>query len=245
MLPKWVMWKSHHLLFVDLVLPHHSPYVKIFLRLIDYLNTSMSTSGATGKDVAEFPSRISNSKTIPENSGFSISATMDEVLDHFRKNTGIAAGNKDCADRCTENLNNEDVLEDKRILSSEDNKDRQPVDNNEDDKFSALQNLSKADFRKVIKFSLKSAAEAAITAMQNVSSSQVTPIASSKTVTPFNHHAIVFKVADNISGDDIPHQEIPDCIRKVVQAKVPLTLPCITTALIQYIHNNPTSIKTT
>ena len=133
-----------------------------------------------------------NSETIPENLGSSISATMDEVPNHFCKNTGIAAGNKDHADRHTENLNNEDVLEDKRILSSEDNEDRQPVDDNEDNKFSALQNLSKADFQKVIKFSLKSATEAAITATQNVSSSQVTPISSSKTVTPFNHHAIVF-----------------------------------------------------
>jgi hypothetical protein len=170
---------------------------------------------------------------------------MDEVPDCFRKNTGIAAGNKDHADRHTENLNNEDVSEDKRILSSEDNKDRQPVDDDEDNKFSTLQNLSKADFRKVIKFSLKSAAEAAITAMQNVSFSQVAPISSLKTVTPFNHHAIVFKVADKISGDEIPHQEIPNCIWKLVQAKVPLTLPCITTASIWYIHNNPTSIKTT
>jgi hypothetical protein len=158
---------------------------------------------------------------------------MDEVPDRFRKNTGIAAGNKDHVDRHTENLNNEDVSEDKRILSLEDNK------------FSALQNLSKADFQKVIKFSLKSATEAAITAMQNVSSSQVTPIASSKTVTPFNHHGIVFKVADKISGDEIPRQEIPDCIWKLVQAKVPLTLPCITTTSIWYIHNNSTSIKTT
>jgi hypothetical protein len=173
---------------------------------------------------------------------------MDDVPDRFRKNAGIAARNKDRAERRTENLNNEDVSEDERILGSEDNEDRiekQPVDDDDDDEFSTLQNLSKADFRKVINFSLKSATEAAVAATQNVPSNQATPISSSKTTTPFNRHAIVFKVADEISGDEIPRQEIPDCIWKLVQAKVPLTLPCITTASIRYIHNNPTSIKTT
>jgi hypothetical protein len=140
------------------------------------------------------------------------------------------------------------VSDDEKMLGSEENKDEvenQPDDDDEDDEFSTLQNLSKADFRKVINFSLKSAAEAAIAATQNVAASQLTPISASKASTPFNCHAIVFKVADEISGDKIPCQEIPDCIWKLVQAKVPLSLPCITTASIHYIHNNPTSIKTT
>ena len=117
------------------------------------------------------------------------------------------------------------------------------VEGDDDDEFSALQHLSKADFKKVINFSLKSAAEAAVAATQSVSSSA--PITSQKTSTPFNRHAIVFKVADEISGDEIPRQEIPDRILKLVHAKVPLTLPCITTAVFRYIHDNPTSIKTT
>jgi hypothetical protein len=203
----------------------------------------MSTSGATGKDVSEFQSRISNVETIRENSGSSTSATMDDVPDRFRKNAGIATRNKDHVDRRAECSNAEDVSEDEIMLGSEDIEDRiknQPVNNNEDDEFTTLQNLSKADFRKVINFSLKNTAEAAIAVTQNVTSSQVTPISSSKAASPFNRHAIVFKVADEISGD-----EIPDCIWKLVQAKMPLTLPCITTASIQYIHNNPTSIKTT
>jgi hypothetical protein len=208
----------------------------------------MSPSGASGKDISEFQSRISNAETIHENSGSSTSATMDDVPDRFRKNAGIAARNKVRADRRAENSNAEDVSEDEIMLGSENIEDRietQPVDNDEDDEFTTLQNLSKADFRKVINFSLKNAAEAAIAVTQNVTSSQVTPISSSKTASPFNRHAIVFKVADEISGDEIPRQEIPDCIWKLVQAKVPLTLPCITTASIRYIHNNPTSIKTT
>src|SRR6267154_4112195 len=208
----------------------------------------MSTSGATGKDISEFQSRILNSEIIHENSGSSTSATLDEIPDRFRKNAGIAARNKDRAARRAENLDNEVVSEDERILGSEENEDNienRPVDDDEDDEFSTLQKLSKADFRKVINFSLKSAAEAAAATTQNVPPNQLTPISSSKTSVSFNRHAIVFKVADEISGDEIPRQEIPDCIWKLVQAKVPLTLPCITTASIRYIHNNPTSIKTT
>jgi hypothetical protein len=244
------MWNSRHVLIVDLVLaPHHSLFIKEFFSdLIDYCYTSMSISGATGKDTSDFQSRISSSEATHENSGSSISATLDEVPDRFRKNAGVAARNKDRAIRRTENRSNEDVSEDERLLSSEGNDDRvenPPADDEEDDEFAALQNLSRADFRKVINFSLKSAAEAAIAATQSASSNQVVSTSSAKASTPFNRHAIVFKVADEISGDEIPRQEIPDCIWKLVQAKVPLTLPCITTASIRYIHNNPTSIKTT
>jgi hypothetical protein len=205
----------------------------------------MSTSGATGKDVSDFRSRILNSESIHEKADFRASTPADKIPDRFRKNAGIAARNKDRVGRRNDNPGNEEVSDDERILDSEDEIEYQQDIGGEDDKFSALQNLSKADFRKVINFSLKSAAEAAVAATQNVTSNQLTPISTSKVVTPFNRHAIVFKVADEISGDEIPRQEIPDCIWKLVQAKVPLTLSCITTASIRYIHNNPTSIKTT
>jgi hypothetical protein len=70
-------------------------------------------------------------------------------------------------------------------------------------------------------------------------------VSSTKPGTTFNHYAMVFKVTDEILGDEIPCQEIPDCIWKLVQACVPLALPCITTCALQFIHSNPTSIKTT
>ena len=208
----------------------------------------MTTSGAIGKDTSDFQSRISSSETTHENSGSSISATLDDVPDHFCKNAGIAAHNKDHVNRRAENLINGDVSEDERMLSSKSNDDRvenPPVDNEEDNEFAALQNLSRANFRKVINFSLKSAAEAAIAALQTASSNHIVAASSAKASTPFDRHAIVFKVAEEISGDEIHRQEIPDCIWKIVQAKVLLTLPWITTASIWYVHNNPTSIKTT
>ena len=181
-----------------------------------------------------------NSESIHKKADFHASTPADKIPDRFHKNAGIAARNRDRVGRRNDNLGNEEVSDDERILNSEDEIEYQQDIGGEDDKFSALQNLSKADFRKVINFSLKSAAEAAVAATQNVTSNQLTPISTSKVVTPFNRHAIVFKVAD-----EIPCQEIPDCIWKLVQAKVPLTLSCITTASIRYIHNNPTSIKTT
>ena len=69
----------------------------------------MSTSGATGKDISEFQSRISNSETTHENSGSNTSGTMDDVPDRFRKNAGVAARNKDRASRRNENRNDEEV----------------------------------------------------------------------------------------------------------------------------------------
>ena len=66
----------------------------------------------------------------------------------------------------------------KKILGSEENEDKienSPVDDDEDDVFSTLQNLSKADFRKFTDFSLKSAAEAAVPVTQNAASNQSTP----------------------------------------------------------------------
>jgi hypothetical protein len=205
----------------------------------------MSIIGATGKDTSTFANDISRFNIANESSGSRTSSSMDEVPDRFRKNAGIAARNK-VRDERRVSKDNDDVSENEELIGEEivespAEKDMGQVKDDDDDEFSALQNLSKADFKKVINFSLKSAAEAAAAATQSVASS--TPITSQKA--PFNRHAIVFKVADEISGDEIPRQEIPDCILKLVQAKVPLTLPCTTTAAFRYIHENPTSIKTT
>lgn len=71
-----------------------------------------------------------------------------------------------------------------------------------DDEFNALQHLSKADLKKVINFLLKSAAEATAAATQSISSSA--PMTTQKTLTLFNQNAIIFKVANEISGDEIP-----------------------------------------
>jgi hypothetical protein len=225
---------------------------KISLDYLDHLalRWPMSTAGATGKDTSDFLSRISNTTSENDPRGSNTSVTTDgvQVTTRFRNNAGIAARNKDRAERRIAETSTAGVSDDEELLGPEEDENavgNQPVDDEEDDEFSALQNLSKADFRKVINFSLKSAAEAAAAATQSVVSNQPTPVSNSKSSTTFNRHAIVFKVADEISGDAIPRQEIPDCIWKLVQAKVPLTLPCITTASIRFIHNNPTSIKTT
>jgi hypothetical protein len=206
----------------------------------------MTDTGATGKDTSAFASDISRFNTADKSSGSHTSSTTDDVSDRFRRNAGIAARNKD-RDDARVNDSHAEVSENEELIG-EDNA-QSPVENvlgeiggDDDDEFDALQHLSKADVKKVINFSLKSAAEAAAAATQSISSSA--PITTQKTSTPFNRNAIVFKVADKISGDEIPRQEIPDCILKLVQAKVPLTLPCITTAAFRYIHDNPTSIKT-
>jgi len=91
-------------------------------------------------------------------------------------------------------------------------------------------------------FSINQAAEAGFQAAGG-SHSKSAPISSKSSA--FNRHAIVFKVADETLGEEIPRQEIPDCIWKLVQAGVPLALPCITTTALRFILNNPTSIKTT
>jgi hypothetical protein len=139
-----------------------------------------------------------------------------------------------------------DISDNEELSTASDGAEIQPnqvpeVDS-EEDEFTAIQNLSPADFKNVINFSLKNAAEAAAAFSKGKS---VTPISANSKAIPFDRHAIVFKEADEITGDVIPHQEIPDCIWKLVHARVPLSLSCITTPAIRYILNNPTSIKTT
>jgi hypothetical protein len=155
----------------------------------------MSITGATGKDTSAFTNDISRLNTADKSLGSRTSSTMDEVPDRFRLNAGIAARNKDRNDRRDAD-NNAEVSENEELIGEENVED--PIENalgqvegDDDDEFSALQHLSKADFKKVINFSLKSAAEAAVAATQSVSSSA--PITSQKTSTPFNRHAIVFK----------------------------------------------------
>jgi hypothetical protein len=207
----------------------------------------MSSVGATGKNASVFLTEISQNNLANNSSGSNTSATMDDISDRFRKNAAIAARNKYREDRrAIEGLegdisDNEELNIDHEEIGIEHNEEPEVE---EDDEFAAIQNLSASDFKKVISFSLKNAAEAATIISSEKSAAPISASTTSKSV-PFDRHAIVFKEADEISGEVIPRQEIPDCIWKLVQARVPLSLPCITTSAIRYILNNPTSIKTT
>lgn len=206
---------------------------------------SRSTVGASGKDTSSFHADISrlNTSTSNEPPMSHSDSTMDESLNCSTKRAFILSRNEQRAvRRDAEELN----VSDDEILSE---MDPEPaIDEGEEffnqDEFSKLQNLSPDDFKVALNFSINRAAEAGFAAASN-SVATKEPTTSTSKSTPFNRYATVFKVADEISGDEIPRQEIPDCIWKLVQARIPLALPCITTPALQFIHSNPTSIKTT
>src|SRR5882762_4450694 len=202
-----------------------------------------STVGAPGKDTSVFYSDVShlNMSSSNELPITALDSTTDEVQDRAAKRAATLDRNERRADK--RNIGEADVSEDEVV--SEDNPIYEDRDNFViDDEFAKLQNLSPDDFKAALNFSINRAAEAGFAAASQ-SSSKETPISAAKSSAVFNCYATVFKVADEVSGDEIPHQEIPDCIWKLVQARVPLVLPCITTHTLQFIHSNPTSIKTT
>ena len=202
-----------------------------------------STVGAPGKDTSVFYSDVShlNMSSLNELPITASDSTTDEVQDRAAKRAATLDRNERRADK--RNIGEADVSEDEVV--SEDNPIYEDRDNFViDDEFAKLQNLSPDDFKAALNFSINHAAEAGFAAASQ-SSSKETPISAAKSSAVFNRYATVFKVADEVSGDEIPHQEIPDCIWKLVQARVPLVLPCITTRALQFIHSNPTSIKTT
>jgi hypothetical protein len=207
----------------------------------------MSSIGASGKDTSTFIADITANNHTTNSSGSNTTATMDDISERFRQNAAIAARNKYREDRrAIEGLEG-DISDDEELISGggeiEVELNEEP-EADEEDEIVAIQNLSPADFKKVINFSLKNAAEAAAAITSGKSVTPIPAITTPKSI-PFDRHAIVFKEADEISGDVIPRQEIPDCIWKLVHARVPLSLPCITTSAIRHILNNPTSIKTT
>ena len=129
----------------------------------------MSLSGATGKDTSTFVREISRFNTSDNSPG---SRTVDEIPDRSRRNAVIVARNKDRTDRRAVS-GGPVVSHDEDIVGLEEAED--PIGNDsvrdkedDDDEFSTLQHLSKADFRKVIDFSLKNAAKAAAVATQNL-----------------------------------------------------------------------------
>ena len=119
-----------------------------------------------------------------------------------------------------------EVLSERDLEPDLDREEEPLVDDNE---FSKLQCLSPDDFKITLNFSINHAAEARYTAAigSGSSTSKESGLSSSKSSSTFNCHTTVFKVADETSREEIPRQEIPDCIWKLVQARVPLSLPCI------------------
>jgi len=63
-----------------------------------------------------------------------------------------------------------------------------------------------------LNFSINCAAEASFAAASNSVAIKEPSTTSFSKSTPFNCYATVFKVADEISVDKIPCEEIPDCI---------------------------------
>ena len=209
---------------------------------------SKSTVGASGKDTTEFHSNVSRVHNpapieIPISSS---DVTADEASIRAANQAAIISRNneKSANRRAGEMDVSDDELLSESDLDQELDKGEDLVDN---DEFSKLQNLSPEDFKIALNFSINRAAEAGYAAAFGSDScvSKGSGPSSSKSSSSFDRHAIVFKVADETSGEEIPRQEIPSCIWKLVQARVPLSLPCITTSALQFIHNNPTSIKTT
>jgi hypothetical protein len=199
----------------------------------------MPPTGASGKDTSNFLAEIARNSPPLNSSGSNTFATMDDIPDRSRRNTAISARNKYREDRRAIEGQEGDISDNEELIPGDDESkiepDKEP-EVQEEDEFAAIQKLSPADFKRVISFSLKNAAEAAAA----ISGGKVnTPIPVTKGIS-FDRHAIVFKEADEISGDVIPRQEIPDCIWKLVHAHVPLSLPCITSSSIRFILNNPT-----
>jgi hypothetical protein len=189
-----------------------------------------SVAGATGKDTSNFVSDISRlNMSSTEDTAISPSdSTMDETSSRTARNAAILVRNEDRTRR--KDIGEVDVSDDEILLES-DLEDEGDMPNVTD------------DFKAALNFSINRAAEAGFAAASGSAAKQTA--ISSKASTAFDRYATVFKVADKVSGDEIPRQEIHDCIWKLVQARVPLTLPCITTPALRFILNNPTSIKTT
>jgi hypothetical protein len=210
---------------------------------------SRSTVGASGKDTSNFISDISH-RHMPSPNEPPISssdATVDEASVRAANRAATIERNELRADKRSAgevDVSDDEVLSEHDLEPDLDREEDPLVDN---DEFSKLQCLSPDDFKIALNFSINHAAEAGYAAAigSGGSASKESGLSSSKSSSTFNRHATVFKVADETSGEEIPRQEIPGCIWKLVQARVPLSLPCITTTALQFIHNNPTSIKTT
>jgi hypothetical protein len=209
---------------------------------------SRSTVGASGKDTSNFRSDISHLHMPSSNEApiSSSDATVDEASVRAANRVATIERNEQRADK--QSAGEVDVSDDE-VFSDDlepdlDGGEEPLVD---DDEFSKLQGLSPDDFKIALNFSINCAAEAGYAAAigSGGSTSKDSGLSSSKSSSTFNRHATVFKVVDETSGEEIPRQEILSCIWKLVQARVPLSLPCITTTTLQFIHNNPTSIKST
>jgi hypothetical protein len=109
-----------------------------------------------------------------------------------------------------------DVSEDE-VFSESDLKpdlDREEEPVVSENEFSKLQNLSPED----LNFSINCVAEAGYAAAIGSDSILKESGTSSKSSATFDCHTTVFKVADETSREEIPCQEIPGCIWKLIQA---------------------------
>ena len=104
---------------------------------------------------------------------------MDDISDHFCKNAVIVTCNKYREDRRVieglkgEISNNRELNIDHKEFKLEHNEGPEVED---DDEFTAIQNLSPSDFQKVIRFSLKNAAEVATAITSRKSASHISTI---------------------------------------------------------------------
>jgi hypothetical protein len=89
---------------------------------------------------------------------------MDDISERIQQNAAIAARNKYREDRRAIEGHEGDISDNEEQILGGDEIEFEPNEEpeaDEEDEFAAIQNLSPGDFKKVINFSLKNAAEAA------------------------------------------------------------------------------------
>jgi len=116
----------------------------------------MSSIRAPGKDSSNFLVEIKQNKPLDNSSS---STAMDDILE---QNVAIAAHNKLREERRAIEVHEGDVSDNKESIPGEDvivPEDDEGLEIEQEDEFTAIQNLSPTDFKKVISFSLKNAVE--------------------------------------------------------------------------------------
>src|SRR5882762_5513753 len=168
---------------------------------------SSSTLGASGKDTTAFFSDISHlDSTSLSGPPISSNSTMDEISTHATKRAALLVRNELRAEK---RFNEQADVSEDEILSEEEPNFEEEEESAIDDEFTKLQKLSPDGFKVALNFSINRAAEAGFAAASH-SVSKHASVSPTKPSATFNRYATVFKVADEISGDEIPRQEIPD-----------------------------------
>jgi len=142
----------------------------------------MSSIGAPGKDTSNFLAEIKQNKPSDNSSG---STAMDDILD---RNISIATRNNLREERRAIEDHEGDVSDNEESIPREDAivpEDIEGLEIEQEDEFTAIQNLSPTDFKKVISFSLKNAAEVVAAISSGKPNAPVSVNSSSKGV-PFD-----------------------------------------------------------